>query len=434
MAGLLDVMDDPTFRLGMGLLGAGSARSDGAGVGQRLNEVLGGMDQWQQQQAQKKRAALQEQMFNAQLQEMTQKTARERQLLEQEQRKRAGFGEVFKTGLPPLMGDPSTGILPSAGTGPSIDVARGVQLGYTTPELEALAKLRNINLDKVARTVKGMGPDGKEYEYQVDEFGRKVGDGFAQWKAPILNDGGGQTNVLDPYNPLKPLGAIPKTMTFGDRNAAGNLALAQQRFAFDKAGGADAVKPQFSAELGGFVFKPDAANPQGKFVPLSGGAGTVKLTEDQAKASGWLVQATNAFNNMKAAVKSNPEANKAGVNDAIAGIPVFGGGVANMLRGEDRQKYVQGASSLSEALLRAATGAGVNMDEALQKVRELTPQIGDSDAVITQKEAAIPLYLKTLEMRAGPGAKQLPNIMQPKKLPGMNLDPSKLDDPLGLFK
>jgi hypothetical protein len=65
---------------------------------------------------------------------------------------------------------------------------------------------------------------------------------------------------------------------------------------------------------------------------------------------------------------------------------------------------MQGASSMSEALLRAATGAGVNKDEALQKVRELTPQIGDSDAVIAQKEAAIPLYIESLKMRAGPGA------------------------------
>jgi hypothetical protein len=43
------------------------------------------------------------------------------------------------------------------------------------------------------------------------------------------------------------------------------------------------------------------------------------------------------------------------------------------MRGADRQKFMQGSSSLSEALLRAATGAGVNKDEAAQKIQELTP-------------------------------------------------------------
>ena len=431
--GLLDTMDDPQFRLGMGLLAAGSARSDGAGFGQRLNEVLGGMDQWKQQQAAQKRAALQEQYINAQLQEMQQKTAREQQLLEQERAKREGFGQVFKPGLPPLMGDPTTGIMPSAGTAPSIDVARGVQLGYTLPEIEALAKVKNINLEKVARTQEVEGPNGEKLIQQLDDFGRPVGKAMPGYTPAQLVSLGDRSVFAKPQAGASfTMGQSPDSKA---SNALGwaNNSLARQRLAFDQAGGADAVKPTFNAELGGFVFKPDAANPQGKFVPLSGGAGNVKLTEDQAKASGWLVQATNAFNNMKEAVAANPGANKAGFNDGVAGIPVVGNSIANMLRGEDRQKYVQGASSLSEALLRAATGAGVNMDEAQQKVRELTPQIGDSDAVIKQKEAAIPLYLKTLEMRAGPGAKQLPNIIQQKKLPGMNIDPNNLD-PLGLFK
>ena len=44
--GLLDsgVFDSDQFRLGMGLLAAGGARSDGANTGQRLQEALGGLD------------------------------------------------------------------------------------------------------------------------------------------------------------------------------------------------------------------------------------------------------------------------------------------------------------------------------------------------------------------------------------------------------
>jgi hypothetical protein len=70
----------------------------------------------------------------------------------------------------------------------------------------------------------------------------------------------------------------------------------------------------------------------------------------------------------------------------------------------ERQNFVQAASSLSEALLRAATGAGVNKDEALQKLEELTPTYFDTEENIKQKLAAIPVYLDSLKARAGRAA------------------------------
>jgi hypothetical protein len=150
------------------------------------------------------------------------------------------------------------------------------------------------------------------------------------------------------------------------------------------------------------------------FGPKAGAAG--KLTEDQGKATGWLVQADNAFANMRAALDpakgGSPNAAYPGVNDAIAAIPSFGlgGVVANNMRSGPRQRFMQSSSSLSEALLRAATGAGVNRDEAEQKVKELTPVSGEDAGTTAQKMAAIPLYLESLKVRAGPGAAQLPGI------------------------
>jgi hypothetical protein len=155
----------------------------------------------------------------------------------------------------------------------------------------------------------------------------------------------------------------------------------------------------------------------------------VKLTEDQGKATGWLVQAENAFKNMQAAGfdrDGNPtSAAKPGVADAIAGVPLVGGAVGNWLRTPDRQKFVQGASSLSESLLRAATGAGVNKDEAKQKIEELTPQWGEDAETTKQKMAAIPLYIESLKVRAGPGAPKAQEISAtrpvgvPKKAAGV---------------
>ena len=174
-------------------------------------------------------------------------------------------------------------------------------------------------------------------------------------------------------------------------------------------------KWQYDSDRGGVVnvqtaeFKP-GVGPDGQ--PLGPKPSSMKLTEDQGKATGWLVQATNAYDNMQAALKSTPSASKPGLPDVIAGIPSFGVGAAvgNAMRGEDRQKFMQGASSLSEALLRAATGAGVNKEEAEQKIKELVPQFGEKAALTKQKMESIPLYLESLKVRAGPGAAQVPGV------------------------
>jgi len=174
------------------------------------------------------------------------------------------------------------------------------------------------------------------------------------------------------------------------------------------------LAPTFNQEAGGFISRPTAAAPNGTLTPLAGlPTRGPKLTEDQGKATGWLVQAENAFANMKAATAANPSAAKPGINDIIGAIPGVSGG-ANLMRGEERQKFLQGSSSLGEALLRAATGAGVNKDEALQKQRELTPQIGDSNAVIKQKMDSIPLYIESLKVRAGAGAPLAADVLSNK--------------------
>ncbi len=160
---------------------------------------------------------------------------------------------------------------------------------------------------------------------------------------------------------------------------------------------------------------------------LAPGKASDKMTEDQGKATGWLVQAENAFKNMMAVgvdKDGNPtSAAKPGFNDGLAAIPSFGftGAIANSFRGADRQKFMQSASSLSEALLRAATGAGVNKDEALQKVQELTPVFGEDSKTTKQKYAAIPLYIESLKVRAGPGAKKAETVLKPPASGGSDI-------------
>ena len=77
---------------------------------------------------------------------------------------------------------------------------------------------------------------------------------------------------------------------------------------------------------------------------------------------------------------------------------------------------------MAEALLRAATGAGMNEYEAKQKVRELVPQLGDKPGLVAQKTASYDVYMKSLQSRAG---RALPQN-------GPAGAPAADDDPLGL--
>ena len=192
--------------------------------------------------------------------------------------------------------------------------------------------------------------------------------------------------------------------------AEGQLVVSRQRLKLDQ----QAPKGHYDSERGTVtdlrtgVAQPVTMGGQ----PLAPRAKAVAATEDERKAVGWFNQADNAWKNMQAAMGGvdpktggfkNADVARPGIADAIAAVPSFGIGevVGNTLRSPERQKFNQGASSLSEAILRAATGAGVNRDEALQKVRELTPVFGEDSSTTKQKMDSIPMYLNSLKQRAG---------------------------------
>ena len=145
--------------------------------------------------------------------------------------------------------------------------------------------------------------------------------------------------------------------------------------------------------------------------PLTKPAGNEAApTEDERKAAGWVSQAENAWTNMRAAAFDARGNIKAAAKPNTVEVLAPNETVKNASRTPERQKFVQAASSMSEALLRAATGAGVNKEEADQKVRELTPQPFDSQELIQQKMDAIPPYLNSLRTRAN---RALPKGLDP---------------------
>lgn len=279
------------------------------------------------------------------------------------------------------------------------------------------------------------GPDGKLVNVALFEDGTSKILPYGVKPDMVMQQLGDKVVALD-KNALSPNASFAMGQSPDSR--ASN-ALGWARLGFDKEESGKGVTYQQDAS-GNFVALPTKAAPGsvvraspvmapgGGVTPLVG-KNPDNMTEDQAKATGWLVQAQNAYANMMKAINPNtgtPSAARPGFNDALAAIPSFGAteAIANTMRSSDRQKFMQASSSLSEALLRAATGAGVNKDEAAQKVKELTPVAGESEETTAQKLASIPLYLKSLEIRAGAGAKKAQSIFAPAQV-----DPS---DPLGM--
>lgn len=151
--------------------------------------------------------------------------------------------------------------------------------------------------------------------------------------------------------------------------------------------------------------------PGGPADPANKSAGTA--TEDERKAAGWLGQATRALSNMEQALYKKDDKGAFVLDERGRRIPTgadtpgfietysWSPELGNRSMSPDRQRYSNAASSLSEALLRAATGAGVNESEAKQKIAELTPQRGDSEEVKKQKLAGAAGYIEDLRARAG---------------------------------
>jgi hypothetical protein len=283
-----------------------------------------------------------------------------------------------------------------------------VQQGVVTPE-QGQQAVRNLP-----------GRPEQLRPYLMQE-GMKVMDAAKRLEAltPKLEkvDNGGQISFVDTNSITNPQGPAPvkKVATPGEvLQSNTTMRVRNMTDSRERALAAQGVTYQQDAD-GGFVALPSKMTPGSvvKATPvLAPGQGFQQLqgksnmTEDQGKASGWLAQANNAYTNALAAIKKNPAALTPGFGDAVGNMPMMGA-AGRMMQSPERQQFNQSMSSMSEAMLRAATGAGINKFEAEQKIAELTPQFGDSDAVVQQKMAAIPVYLKSLEMRAGPGAKKV---------------------------
>lgn len=143
---------------------------------------------------------------------------------------------------------------------------------------------------------------------------------------------------------------------------------------------------------------PGQSLPSG--VKAGGGAGAP--TEDERKAAGWVAQARTALQNMQDALTEDPSADTPGLLEKGGELV----GAEGAFQSGPRQRFTTAAGSFAEAALRAATGAGVNRDEAKQKINELTPRYFDKPETKQQKWRQLQMYIDSLEARAGRALQQ----------------------------
>lgn len=408
MAGLLDFVATPE---GQGLLSAAFGGLAGARRGQPLNSIgragLAGLAGYSQ--AQDRIGEAETRAQNNELRQM-QVGQYKRQMSEAEAAaaEKARIDGLLRNAYAPVSGTDAnarTGIVgprPEAaeaiGSTPQINFQQLLAQGVPFARVKELADSQTLGRTKVARTVKGIGPDGREYEYQVDEFGQRVGDGLAQYRAPIQADTGGAVQFLDPYT-QKPVSSLTKTMSPGEKasNALGwaNNAVARQRLALDQNG------YTFNADLGGYVPKA----PDGQFVPLQGGpsAGEVKLTEGESKGTLYLGQMRSATNVLNQLTNDGKDASPTSVAAA-------GSIWARPFSSQSAQQIAQAQNQWSEAFLRAKTGAAATPGEVELNNKTFFPQIGEGPDVIEQKRLARLQAERDMEAAAGRGKSRIPAV------------------------
>jgi hypothetical protein len=302
-----------------------------------------------------------------------------------------------------------------------LNVRAALQAGYTPDEITKLDALRNVGLNKVARTIKATGPDGREYEYQVDDFGRPVGTPMAQYRAPLNVNQGNKTTYIDPYT-LKP---VQSFQTFQSPDSAASVAatIRGQNMTDARAREANAnsriPSGYRSTAEGGLEYIPGGpADPNA--------AKKAAPTEFQGKSTTFGARMTDAakvIDELDGKVWPSTVARAGYKPEFPAWMPggqVLGGavsGVNRLMTPADAQRYYQAQENWVTANLRQESGAAIGKDEMAKDIAKWFPQPGDSEALIKQKAAARKVAERAMVVQAGPGAASIQGIVDGSAAP-----------------
>lgn len=147
------------------------------------------------------------------------------------------------------------------------------------------------------------------------------------------------------------------------------------------------------------------------------------LTEGQGQATGFGIRAAESDKILTDLEKQGVTSTgkfRSGVSGIVGGVPLIGEklesgtyNAMNMLPGvlggpsSQQQQTDQARRNFVTAVLRKESGASISPSEFANEEKKYFPQAGDTDAVIKQKQDARKLAIKSLEVQAGSGAKQI---------------------------
>lgn len=225
MAGLLDFLNTPESRMGIGLLAAAGPRADGAGFGQRLNEAMAMQDAYGQNQMRSK-------LLQSQIDENAAQ-AKMRTL----QAEQAGKKQELLAGL-----------LGGVSTGGGVNMGAPAGGGLASLSLDQVTALRAQGIDllepwKIAQ--QGLKQDAGAYY--------KYGNGQTQYM-PKLGEGQGVMN-----------GQVQNAPGYAESNAQteGMKAAAVSAAQYPYAVGQDAAKQRLGAQLDPMkVFNPQSGREE----------------------------------------------------------------------------------------------------------------------------------------------------------------------------
>ncbi len=350
--------------------------------------------------------------------------------------------------------------------------------------------------------VQNLNPD-QYRQYRVEKI---MGILDAKDKLPMMlpktvrQEAGGQILSIQD-NPMMPGygqpiagAAITKTPTIGELTAQkqlgvsqGQLNLAQQKFAFEKANPGFELKEAedgsivgvnkrtlqaFPVSIGGAT--PAAApaapgagmpgprmpSPATQAIPgmtsvldqpaaVASAAGTplrgkgTALTESQGNATAYglrMREANAILEPLENAGKTNTGLIKNVVGGVVGLTPLLGekledasGSVFNALPrilgglSPEQQQVAQARINFITAILRKESGAAIGANEFATAEKNYFPKPGDDAATIAQKQQARRTAIKAMEIQAGPGARQMGGAVGTSGIPG-----ASANNPLGL--
>jgi len=177
---------------------------------------------------------------------------------------------------------------------------------------------------------------------------------------------------------------------------AGGLEIQQKQ---RELAGGGAVKPTFSAEMGGYIYPPSQDNPQGRFVLVEGAKKPAKpLTEFQGKAALFGSRAAAASDLLD--TLGTEESGGAKTLQYWQDVPLAGR-VANVMASPTAQKVAQAQRDFVNAVLRLESGATISPSEFQNASQQYFPQPGDDPQVIEQKRLNREMAISGLGELAG---------------------------------